>query len=78
MTCEGTGACNQGRHPWCCDCGNLVTENSDGSSPHADMRSGIDKDYEVKTRMDWQDWFVFWFCVGIVAGLAVSMLWGWI
>lgn len=32
MTCEGTGACNQGRHPWCCDCGNLVTKNSDGSS----------------------------------------------
>lgn len=33
MTCAGTGSCNQGRNQNRCDCGRLVTENSDGSSP---------------------------------------------
>ena len=36
------------------------------------------KGYEVKTRMDWQDRLVLWFCVVIVTCLAVLMLWGWI
>ena len=47
MTCEGTGSCDQGRHPWCCDCANLVTENSDGSDPHAETRNGVDRAIEI-------------------------------
>lgn len=63
MTCEGTGACNQGRHPWCCDCGNLVTENSDGSSPHADMRSGIGRAVEF---IGWAVWCIFVFVTTVI------------
>ena len=41
MTCTGIH-CRQGRAPEHCDCGNLVTENSDGSDPHAETKDAID------------------------------------
>lgn len=32
MTCQGTGACNQGRNPERCDCKGLVTNSTDGAA----------------------------------------------
>lgn len=41
MTCTGT-TCNQGRAPCRSGCNRLHTENSDGTSPHAEARDLID------------------------------------
>lgn len=73
MTCEGTGSCNQGRHPWCCDCGNLVTENSDGSDPHAETRSGVDWAIEI---VGWVVWCIVVFVTTTATSWIVSKLGG--
>lgn len=41
MTCTGT-SCNQGRAECRDGCNKLHTENSDGSSPHADTRELVE------------------------------------
>jgi hypothetical protein len=41
-----------------------VTENSDGSSPHADTRSGIDRAVEI---IGWMAWCIFVFVTAMAA-----------
>lgn len=42
MTCTGTGSCNQGRAECRDGCNKLFSDNSDGTSPHADTRELIE------------------------------------
>jgi hypothetical protein len=40
-----------------------VTENSDGSSPHADTRSGVDRAVEI---IGWGVWCIFVFITTVI------------
>ena len=62
MTCAGTGSCKQGRQPARCDCGGLVTENSDGSDPHG----GYIKDLFASVLLVVVAAIVGWILVGVV------------